>query len=384
MKCSAENNRNKHNKQRRKTTQMKKTQILSVILSVTLLAVGAFAQSPPASSGGGSSGGTGTIVVPADKMPTALAFLGSKAALRAFARESARSANLNINSAGMQGTWGTGSSWDSPKSQEQILSIINAWRFTFTMENPADSVQATTEIKNSDWETLFSAESWRTPQLVSGSSYRLPELYFHLTLADIIPFKVDRSVQWGQIKYLNDDGRTITTVDLVVRNGKVYFRSDLAGKGILVLHNNDGRTFLYNLRNGGVQVPVASVQYMGSSSWIENMPWFNNPSTINQQVWSWNGVGQNPTFDVNMDSSAWVSFRTYSNEGAEAIGFQVRPQGGTNWTFYPVVLPAKYVPIQLTPGTSFIIPVWNPDEFKEPEPYIPENGTPVGFFDGKG
>ena len=270
---------------------MKKTQILSVILSIILLSVGAFAQSPPV-SGGGSNGDTGTtIVVPASRMPTTLAFLGSRAALRAFARESARSANLNIESTGMQGSWGTGSSWESPKSQKQILSMVNAWRFTFTMDNPLDYVHATAEIKNSDWDTLFSAEAWRTPETfdspVTDPAYRLPELYFHFTLADLVPFKVDRSVQWGQIKYLNDDGRTITTVDLVVKNGKVYFRSDLAGKGILVLRDDTGSIFLYSLRNGGVRVPVANVQYMGSSSGIDQMPWFNNPSTIDQQVWSW-------------------------------------------------------------------------------------------------
>lgn len=376
-----------------------------VSLSVTLLAIGAFAQpatqpsgsddqgvvstSPiSVASGGGSSGGS--IVVPASKMPTTLAFLTSPAALRAFAVESARQAYLNLESAGMQGSWGTGSGWESPQTSRAILETINGWRFAFNMQNPKDYVHATAEIKNADWDTLFSAETWQTPEAfdspVTDPAYRLPQLYFYFRMAELIPFKVDRAIQWAQIKYLNDDGKTITTVDLDVRKGKVYFRSDMAGKGILVLQDNNGNTFLYNLRNGGVRVPMSRIEYTGSQSWIDGVVTYKNQQVINHKIWSYNGVGQNPTLEVSLSATVSVHVRVYSNEGAQAIGFQVRMQDSTNWNYYPAASTGEAsIPIGEPDRVHYIVPVWNPDEFKDPEPYIPEKGYgPVPVYPGKG
>lgn len=347
---------------------MKKTIVTIIVLVALVISFTSLAQSPPT------------------KMPDVLAFLSSRAALRAYAIESARQANLNIESTGMSGSWGTGSSWESPQESRAILETINAWRFAFTMENPADSVHATAEIKNTEWDTLFSAQAWQTPEPVERG-YRLPELYFYFEMAELIPFKVDRSIQWGQLKYLSEDGKTIVTIDLDVRNGKVYFRSGFAGRAILVLRGSTwGDTFLYDLRNGGVQIPVAHVQYNGSRSWIDSLIPFNSPDIVNYKVWSHNGVGQNPTFEVVMNSSKWVSVRTFSNEETEAIGFQVRDQGGTNWTFYPVLpSPPKYAVIPLERGVSYIVPVWNPDEFREPDPAFPVPTSPtVSGGGGKG
>jgi len=347
------------------------------ILTIALLATGAFAQST--------------------NMPAALPFLSSRAALRAFAIESARQTNLELKSPGMEGTWGTGGpQWEGPQRAETILNTINEWRFTFEMENPADFVEATAEIKNSEYDTLFSAKSWGKPETYDSPdrdpAYRLPELFFYFELEKLIPFKVDRSIQKGQIWYLSEDGKTLKKVDITVKNGKVFFKTDFAGKAFLILWDNQGNKFIYNLRNEGRRIPITRVDYKGSRSYIENLVTYNNPSIIDQQVSSRDGVGENPTLEINMDSGATVSIRARSNEGAIAIGFQVRAQGSTNWVYHAVVHPG-YFPLPLIRGTSYVVPVWNENEFKEVEPFIPEDekdgydpktGNPIPYVQPSG
>lgn len=339
--------------------------VLSVLAQPTLPSTSGDSSSDGASSGGGQSS--------VSKVPTSLPFLSSRAALRTHAAESARNAYVEFTSPGMQygASWGTG--WEGITSLEAIADDIDDMNVEFPMVNVVDTVKAEAKITNTEGEDLFLATSWRTPeQEDDDGEYVLPQFYFGFRLADLIPIKLDKSIRWAQVKYLAEDGRTIVTVDVEVRNGKMYYPEKFAGKSMLVLHDDKGKAHVYNRK--GLHVPTENVEWSGAQSYFDGLYSFQNPSNIDVQVWSWNGQGQNPAFEVTMTSSRSVNCRVYSNEGAVATGFYVRHQGRANWTFYPVVSPATYASIPLDSGASYVVPEWNTDEFKESEPYIEGKG----------
>jgi len=363
--------------------------------AVTVLVISAqcmFGQSVAVGGGGGNSVSEETavaassteeaIVVSEASMPTALAFLSSKAALRTFALESARNISLDLDSPGLLYGSGYGTGWSSALREQQILNQFNSITFVVEVVNVADYVHAKASIKNSDWEDLFTAEAWQVPTLGKGG-YELPQMYFWFSMKDIIPFKVGRSITQACFRYLDENGRTIgQPIILNVINGKVYFKSDLAGQGILELRDKYGKAYEYDLRNGGVHLPVEFVAYSGSQSWVDGLYSFTDPSAINWQVGSWQGVGQNPAFEVTIISGkGWLPVKVYSNEGAFAIGLNMRAMGTTNWISYPIVNPSQGGQLPMMPGTWYIVPVWNPAEFREPEPSESGMVIPVG---GKG
>lgn len=364
---------------------MKNKNIVTLVLA-TVLAVGlshmVAAQVLPTNVDTMSDTTSDTTEV-SKSMPVSMPFLTSKAALRTFAIESARSTFLELQSPGMvDPSWSIGTGWPAPLKEADVLNEFNRMQITIPMANIEDYVHATARICNVDGRPLFRGESWAKPELVKGG-YVLPQMWFWFAMETVIPIKLNRSVTTVRFRHVGADGRTIgEPINLRVQNGYLDFQSDLAGQGILELWDNSGKPTEYDLRNGGKQVPVQQVLYAGSQSMIDGLYSFTDPSEINWQAWSWNGVGQNPAFEITMTTKNWVTLNVFSNEGAVPVGFHVRLMGNTDWVYYPVVAPSKVGQVPLNPGVFYIVPVWNETEFAEPEPQVPQS-TPV-MIDGKG
>ena len=332
------------------------------------------------------SADSGGAVAPSfsEKAPLALPFLGSKAALRVFALESCRSAFLELQSPGMANpSWANGVGWSSPLKESDLLHQFNSMEITVSMVNVEDYVHASGRLCNESGRALFKAESWAKPESVKGGGYELPKMWFWFTMETVVPIKVDRSITSARFRHVGADGRTVgEPFNLIVENGYVDFRSDLAGQGLLELWDRNGNQSVYDLRNGGVQVSVNEVHYPGSQSTVDGLYTFTNPPEITWEAWSWNGIGRNPAFEVTITISGWVPVKVHSNEGAVAIGYKVKAMGQTNWDTYPVVAPSTIGLIPLVPGVWYIIPVWNESEFAEPEPQVPQ--VPIFIGGGKG
>jgi hypothetical protein len=321
------------------------------------------------------------------KPPLALEFLSSKAALRAYAAELARGVSFDLTSAGFSegGGYGFGSSWNSPTNLAGIQKQLLRWEYEFPMSNPLDRIDINAKIVSEEWENLFlafptSVQAYRENE---DDEYTIGETFLYFKLAPEIPVRVGKSIKQARISYIGDDDSTIVNEQLQVRNGKFYFRSDFAGKSIVLLTDDEGNRFAYDLRRGGVMVPIELVQFFGIRGDFEGMYPFLNPSMINLSVWSNDGSGENPTLEVTMthvSGARHVNVSAVTREGAVATGFLVRQQGapGTSGSFYPVVPPLQYVPIPFFPGVTYVVPTWNLEEFQEPETVPVVEVPPVG------
>jgi hypothetical protein len=342
--------------------------INTVIVTISLIASGQsmFGQVPVT----GDSGGGGAVPTTISKMPPSLPMLTSKAALKTFAIESARSAFLELKSPGMVNpSWSTGAGWLTSMRAVDVLAQFNALKITVPMANIEDYVHAIGTIQNQMGKILFTADSWSRPVSIKGG-YELPQMWFGFVIAKNIPIKFDRSIRSARARFINEQGQTVgNPIEFNVVNGEVDFQGDLAGGIILELRDQDGNVFEYDLRQeNGPQINVEQVAYNGSASYIDGMYDFTDPTVIDWQVWSWNGIGQNPAFEVTMTSKGLLPVGTHSNEGALATGFYVRAMDSANWQFYPLVPEKKFSQLPLNIGVWYIVPIWNPNDFREPDP----------------
>ncbi len=309
-------------------------------------------------------------------VPMGLPMLSSKAALRIFAIESARATFLELSSPGMiNPSWSTGTGWSDSLKVQEVLNHFNALKITIPMANVEDYVHATATINTLMGRTLFTAESWSKPSLVKGG-YELPQMWFGFTIAKFVPVKLDRSIHTARARYINDYGQTVgDPINLDVVNGELEFQSDLAGQVILELWDNNANAYEYDLRQpDGRRINVEQVAYNGSMSYLDGVYGLTDPSTIDWNVWSWNGIGQNPAFEVTVTAKGWLPISVHSNEDATAIGYLLRAKDAADWTQYPVATGAKFGQLPMLPGVWYIVPVWNPSEFKEPAPDIGGGG----------
>lgn len=343
--------------------------VIMLVIGLTLPPFAAFSQD-----------GTGST-----NLPKSVPFLASRATLRAYAGELARSADLEIKSKGFVDfpSAGFGTGWDKPKSLPEIQTYLNAWDYSFRMSNPKDYVTMKGTIRSFDWDPLFeSYEATVQPQLVSGGAYSIPQpfLYFRMS-TNGIPIRFDKSIVRAKVSFVGDNGVTIVDRELKVGNGgKVYFDPEFPGKGLLILGDKDGNEIVYDLHNDGVRIPLAHARFNGAQVYVEGMYSYKNPESINFTAWSYLGIGENPTLEITMTKQFAVKVFMKSNEEARPRGFWVRPQGGANWAYYNRVVPAESVLIPLDIGTAYVVPDWDPVEFREPDPIV----YPQPYYGEKG
>ena len=356
-----------------------KVKLMSMLVLVLVGVLTLVGQEIPSTRGGGGTGSTSTE---ADGFPASLPFLTSVAALRAYAAEQARTADIQIESKGLAsgGSHFFGSSWDEPTNQAGIGSHFSRWQYQLEMVNPKDAVTFRGWIRSSEWENLF--VSWDTsvqPEIDAEGNYKVPQPYLYFRLADEIPVRIGRDANWARVSQVDENGQTVGEEYLRVQDGKVYFRPGFAGKGILIVTDNEGRNYAYDLRQGGLRIDTEQVLFNGAYAFLDGMYSYYDPQRIVIRVWSWNGVGQNPTLEVNMstptDAVSVVEVSISTKEEARANGYMVRMMGEKEWLFYPASDGSALLPFMS--GTTYVVPVWNPEEFREPDP-VPQPDYGVG------
>ncbi len=234
-------------------------------------------------------------------------------------------------------------------------------------------------VANADGDTLFYGGS--SEYAVEGrGGARLPKFQFNLFLSYTVPIKFDQPVERAEFWYVDPaEGRTVQKVPLYGYGNKIYFQSDFAGKGFVVVTFKDGTQRIYNLKDGGSILSPTVLVAQAENVHIENLMSYRDPSVIQDTIQSWNGVGYNKTYEVISTYPAWVNISVSTTEGFYPIGYWVRPQGGQSWQYYKSGSGIPYVPIQFGAGVWYVVPDWNTNQFKEPDPYFP---VPVGIGRG--
>jgi hypothetical protein len=319
--------------------------------------------------------------------PADLKFLSSRASLRAFAGEQSRYANMNMYSKGFayNDSIGLGWSWDTPYTMPQIREELGRWQYAVSLINPADRIRVNGNIYNAEGDMMFqSYDSYITPELISekgGAEYRIPRPYLSFRMADRIPFRLDKSIKWARVSFLGEDGQTVFVADLETDgNGKFWINPNLAGAGMVELHDNVGATYVYDLHQGGIRTEMYGAQFDGPYAWVDGMYSFENPDNITFTIYSWRGQGENPTFEINMTEKSNVGLSLKTREGALPIGYNIRKQGDALQEWQSVVVPkesAGAINVPLGPGVYYIVPIWNPEEFRESVYWGEKGGTPV-------
>lgn len=310
-------------------------------------------------------------------VPAGLPQLTSEAKLRAEALEQAIPgwANVQVGSASsIKGSTPLAISWDhAPKSSSDLGGIID--KFINTQQigliNDSDEVYIFVTIRNSEGDPLWYGWGSSTPQEVEkpGGKF-LPETILNYSLADS-PTKVGRGVAKARF-YGTDGGGTEFSRNIDVANGKLYFPSLYAGKGILVLYDKSGNVLAeYDLTKGGqVQQPTKLTPWVESN--FANVWSYQDPGKISQTVYSSGGEGSNPTFEVVLSVELKkLPISVQTSEGVTAIGYSYKKLGDETWS--ETNSPSEIGPIGA--GTYYIVPKWNPDEFREvPLKPHPDNG----------
>lgn len=369
--------RSRNEQQTNKDRQMKKSSKLMVTLIITValfnLNLGtAFA---------GVVSESESSVAPPVVAPSSLEFLSSEGALRAYAVETARGCRIGVgmNSAVYSTSQHSGG-WDRPMNSLQMFRFVDGLfdKLWVKTVNTTDWVWTSGVILSPEGEELIRGWGGAYPVVGKGGSVDLPtfEMRYHLAPEIRVPFE---GVESANMFLTNEEGRTVAHFVFEVRNGKFNFRTDMAGKGYLILRTKNGHTFAYDLRNMGVMAELSKINFGGNVvSVMDHMIPIVNPTEAYTHVeWSWDGVGVNPTFEIIIDTKpngGSLDLSVSSTEGARPIAFMVRAQGNNRWEEIPVSNGRLYEKGPIQNGVYYIVPKWNPSEFRTRQPYIDDGG----------
>lgn len=309
---------------------------------------------------------------------TNLYFLASKSALRSYAIEQARTAQIQMYcNSQVQYPLGQGVILPTNHTSLDIIRFFTNTPMSVTILNLKDYVWLNGWVSNPDGDILFYASSVSYPTLGAGG-YRVP-FYALITLSSSIPVKFDKAVDSAQFLDVDStSGQTTWSQYLGVYGNKVYFNSDYAGHGYLIVTMKDGTKRSYDLGNGGAQMQGTLVSGLVSSASIENLVSYSNTlSLVSDVIPSYNGIGQNKTYEfvqnynTNLVSGVVLAFAITTSEGYSPLGYWVRQSGTPLWQFKPAATNANTT-INFGPvGTWYVIPEWDDSQFREPDPVPP-------------
>jgi hypothetical protein len=330
----------------------------------------------------------GLVAFPsAARAQTNLSFLTSKAALRAYAVEQAVSANSSIYSPSQVGNQTTGYGYIIPTNHTSV-DIFKGYvgqTFSITILNPQDWVYLNAWVLNSDGDELFYGYSSTQPVLGKGG-YSLPAIpSLTLTIASYIPVKFINAVSSAEIMYTDPStGQTYNYQQLQSYGNKIYFPSDSAGDGFLVVNFTDGTQANYDLKHGGAKTSGTSISQTISSANIDNLLSYTNPVQVVDELQSQGGIGENRTYEVLAGYGVNCpvgytcvpvspAFYVWTSEGVVPIGYYYRKAGSLTWQYVQTSDGSAYIPFTAS-GTWYVVPNWNPLQFSEPAPNIYNGG----------
>lgn len=305
--------------------------------------------------------------------------IGSLAALRAYAIESARQFDVSVNSSASVEYGSAYRTWNDPVSGAELLKLIASSNLqNFSVENPRDGVWLYGNVGTKDGDTLFFGFKDLQPRLV-GSVWSLPSDAgnIKLVLADEIAIPVP-GVVYATLRGKDPvTGRTIEYQQVRVQNGKVYFPKAKAGDPLMTLWvtvdqgiNTPWKNLVFSTKDGSAVTPVSLPVTLNPT--IEGLYAFKNWIPV-VTVPSVSGVGLNPTIELTIDYPAAIILylNVISSESKYPVGYWMKKQGGAGWTKLIGPNPA----INVGSGVYYIVPEWKDVDFKDPaQPYYPYQG----------
>lgn len=313
---------------------------------------------------------------------TNLPFLTSKAALRAYAVQQAQTATMQLWSQSTVGQpVGARMIIPSNHTSADIIKFFTISSASLKVLNPKDQVYLDENVLNADGDSLFYGYGSSLPFLGKGSLYDLPAISAVLRLQSWIPVKFSKQVSSAEMLYVDPiTGQTYNNQQLYAYGNNVYYPSDSAGGGFLKVNYPDGSQDIFDLKNGGIKVSgIALTQKIASAS-IEGLLSFTNPiqTGVIDTIPSNLGIGQNRTYEVIMagpvTTTNYITVSITTSEGYRPLGIWVIAPGTVKPVYYQQGPSLPYVPIPVGGGVFYMVPEWDPAQFREPDPYIYNGG----------
>jgi len=308
---------------------------------------------------------------------TNLSFLTSKGALRAYAVEQAVTACGQLSAPTQVGnqinSWGN--ILNTNHTSADILSTYANKLLSITILNPKDQIYLNAWVLNGDGDALFYGGTGTYPVYSKGGGgYVLPQLSVKLILASVIPVKFNKPVSNADIVYTDPvTGQTANYQQLASNGNKVYFPTDSAGKGFLQVNFTDGTQMSYDIHTGagGADTGISVPEQTWTESTIDNLVQYKDPWTygVVNTLQSSQGIGLNRTYELILSSKGYVGFQLNTSEGANATGYWYRTFGSQNWLYVPAINGIGQIPVT-SAGTWYVVPDWDPSQFREPDPVI--------------
>ena len=311
---------------------------------------------------------------PPDQNPPNLAFLASTEVYMAYAvdRASGGYDNLSAN----QYNWSSWQEFSIPSNHTSadIIAAINSVYTSIDVNNANDIIFKYIVVNDVDGNELFTARSTAQPYF-TAFGYKLPPFNFGLNLSDpTISF--DSPVDSAYMEYTDAIGMSQYARNYGVSGNKVTVPLEDLGQGMLHVRMKDGRSFVYDLRQNGVQVGekvlTETIQGQGSIKNLVPVTVTNSVASVSDTVNAYNGIGFNDPIELNVrvmsptNPASAVTFNVRTSEGYKPFGFYYRQKSNGLWQYVPNALPTP--PIIFGNGVWYIIPAWNQYELSPPQP----------------
>lgn len=309
--------------------------------------------------------------------------IGSRQALQAFALQSVRSVEAGIGSQSIVGN--NNQPYISKKVSNglQALDVIRKANFSYTVENPQDTVSLYVNILDEDGSTILYGNSTKKTTVFGPGFYKPVDtdikLYYQMDNISI-PFP---EAYAANAFVRNDKGETIRQDNLRVKNGKIFFPAGLVGQVSVRVFTADasgkGAQYLY-AKDGGLKQSIDMVSFVGMTPTVDNTVFVTDADLNNAVIKSQNGFGDNTLYVVTLNKARNLLLFAKTTEGAYCNGFSIMKAGDTKPASWPI--PKGYEVAQnLTDGVYYIWFSWDPKDFTEYKiPYaVPGDGYGKGF-----
>lgn len=309
---------------------------------------------------------------------TNLSFFTSRAIWYTTARDAVRSSQEYVwtSESDSQTPWAS-DSWTTNRTMGEIISFFNTTKLRVPILNTNDYVYLVGNSFNSDGDQLFSGSGY---SYITNGKLVKPDITLYLSY--YAPLKFDKSINYAEFWFTDPITGQSTQVSYFynVNGNKLWLPVDWAGLGMLTLHFNDGTTRTYDLRNRGQVVTPTTFEIQANSTVVDNYHVITNGSvTIVETLPSYNGKGDNHVYEYHMTEKGYLGMQLSTSEGYHPLSCNVKLYGTTNWMSYAFSpdLQGVLIPMDLNKVYD-IIPVWDPNQFSEPDPYTGGDGGGKG------
>ena len=285
-----------------------------------------------------------------------LAWMTSSAgALKAYAKQNIRHAQLSVYSAGWV-TLGSVNANDAQGNLGNLEKAIREQELVFSLADPSvDKVNLTLTVYDENWQPLFQGYNYVGLVKDKDGVWGLPDEAWNIeaALCYRIPLYIPNA-QSARILQRDAQGNVANTqwLDTDWENGVIWFLSQYAGaSGQMVVSTwtsgGGEKNSVYDL-NEMAEVPVQDIKTSGSFSLQGVITITNDSSAVVVSPESSNGYGEVPLIEKTVAGPAWISVTLITTENEPALGISVRDSendAADAWVYLPMVNGKALVPV---------------------------------------